>query len=110
MDGYLKRANPAYERTIGYPMEELLARPMLAVVHPDDVESVGTVLAGLLDGEDVIGFENRVICADGSVRWLQWNARAMPERGIVYGVGRDVTERRAPMPSWKRPPHDRGQL
>ena len=94
LDGYLKRANPAYERTIGYPMEELLARPMLAVVHPDDVESVGTVLAGLLDGEDVIAFENRVICADGSVRWLQWNARAMPERGIVYGVGRDVTERR----------------
>jgi PAS domain S-box-containing protein len=93
-DGYLKRVNPAYERTLGYPIEELLARPMLAVVHPDDVESVGTVLSGLLEGEDVIGFENRVICADGSARWLEWNTRAVPERGIVYGVGRDVTERR----------------
>jgi PAS domain S-box-containing protein len=94
LDGHMKRVNPAYARTLGYPMEELLARPMLAVVHPDDVESVRTVLSGLLDGEDVLGFENRVICADGSVRWLQWNTRAMPERGIVYGVGRDVTERR----------------
>ena len=44
--------------------------------------------------DDVVGFENRVICADRSVRWLQWNTRAMPEQGIVYGVGRDVTDRR----------------
>jgi PAS domain S-box-containing protein len=94
LDGYMKRVNPAYVRTLGYSMEELLARPMLAVVHPDDVASVGEVLGGLVDGKDVIGFENRVICADGSVRWLQWNTTAMPEQGLVYGVGRDVTERR----------------
>jgi PAS domain S-box-containing protein len=94
LDGYLKRVNPAYVRTLGYAVDELLARPMLDVVHPDDVESVGAVLSGLLDGDDVVAFENRVICADGSVRWLQWNTRAMPERGIVFGVGRDVTERR----------------
>ena len=94
MDGYMKRVNPAYVRTLGYPVEELLARPMLAVVHPDDVASVGEVLGGLVEGKDVIGFENRVICADGSVRWLQWNTTAVPEQGIVYGVGRDVTDRR----------------
>ena len=93
LDGYLKRANAAYERTMGYPMDELLARPMLDVVHPDDVASVAEVLGGLAQGEDVIGFENRVVCGDGSVRWLQWNTRAMPERGIVFGVGRDVTDR-----------------
>jgi signal transduction histidine kinase len=63
-------------------------------VHPDDVASVGEVLGGLAAGKDVIGFENRVVCADGSVRWLQWNTTAMLEQGIVYGVGRDVTDRR----------------
>jgi PAS domain S-box-containing protein len=94
LDGYLKRVNPAYARTLGYPMQQLLSRPMLEVVHPDDVERVQNVLGGLLQGNDVIGFENRVICANGSVRWLQWNTRAMPERGIVYGVGRDVTDQR----------------
>jgi PAS domain S-box-containing protein len=57
LDGYLRRVNPAYQRALGYPIEELLAKPMLAVVHPDDVESVAEVLGGLLQGEDVIGFE-----------------------------------------------------
>ncbi len=42
----------------------------------------------------MVGFEARVICADGSVRWLEWNTRSMPERGVVYSVGRDTTERR----------------
>ncbi len=50
----------------------------------------------LVDGDrdDVIGFENRVVCGDGSVRWLQWNTRTVPERGIIFAVGRDVTDRR----------------
>jgi GAF domain-containing protein len=35
-----------------------------------------------------------VVCADASVRALEWNTRTMPERGVVYGVARDTTERR----------------
>src|SRR4051812_43919564 len=62
-DGYLKRVNQAYVRTHGYTMEELLARPMLDLVHPDDRDSVREALAGMLQGNDVAGFENRVICA-----------------------------------------------
>jgi PAS domain S-box-containing protein len=95
-DGYFKRMNPAYERTLGYPRGALLCRPLLETVHPEDVPSVrdrfGELVAG--DSNDVIGFENRVICRDGSVRWLQWNTRTMRERGVIFGVGRDVTARR----------------
>src|SRR5258705_13359879 len=40
-DGYLKRANPAFARSLGYTLEELLARPFMDNVSPDDVESVG---------------------------------------------------------------------
>jgi PAS domain S-box-containing protein len=95
-DGSFKRVNPAYERTLGYPRGELLSRPFLETVHPEDVPSVRDVFAELVAGDrdDVIGFENRVICRDGSVRWLQWNTRTMRERGVIFGVGRDVTARR----------------
>jgi PAS domain S-box-containing protein len=93
-DGSVKVANPAWARMLGYTQEELLTRPFVDSVHPDDVESVDARLVELAAGNDVVGFECRHICADGSVRWFEWNTRTAPEEGVVYGVGRDVTERR----------------
>jgi PAS domain S-box-containing protein len=93
-DGYLKLVNPAFARILGYTQEELLARPFLDIVHPDDHESVRAVLGELAHGNDVVGFEVGQVRADGSVRWLEWNTRTRPEEGVVYGVARDVTERR----------------
>ena len=73
---------------------ELISRPFFEFVYPDNVQSATDVLACLLDGKDVIGFEHRVICRDGSVRWLQWKTRTVPERRFAYCIGRDVTDRR----------------
>jgi PAS domain S-box-containing protein len=93
-DGYLKRANPAFARSLGYTLGELLARPFMANVYPDDVESVERVLEALAAGKDIVGFECREVCADGSVRWFEWSTSSRPEAGIVFGVARDVTDRR----------------
>ncbi|MDT5174558.1 MAG: hypothetical protein QOG37_1809, partial [Mycobacterium sp.] len=93
-DGYLRRANPAFARSLGYTMEELLARPFMDNVYPDDVESVEAILAELAAGSDIAGFDCRQVCADGSVRWFEWSTSSRPEDGVVYGVARDVTDRR----------------
>ena len=49
----------------------------------------------LAAGDDVIRFENRLVCADGSVRRFEWNARTLPREGVVYCIARDVTVRSA---------------
>jgi PAS domain S-box-containing protein len=93
-DGEFKRVNASFLRMLGYTKPELFSRTALDLVHPDDVERTRAALAQLAEGHDVVGFEGRIICADGSVRWLEWNAQSMAERGVVCCVGRDTTERR----------------
>jgi PAS domain S-box-containing protein len=94
LDGYFKRVNPAFERTLGYEAAELLSRPYLEFVHPDDRERTAKVVGALSEGQHVSDFENRCVRADGEVRWMQWITRTMPERGLMYAAARDVTENR----------------
>jgi PAS domain S-box-containing protein len=88
-EGTLLRANPAFERMLGYAVRELAGRALAQITHPDDAERLTGVLAQG-DGR----FEGRAISADGSVRWLEWSLCALPERGVLYGVARDTTGRR----------------
>jgi PAS domain S-box-containing protein len=92
-DGYLARFNPAFE-VFGYSREELLSRPWIEFAHPDDRERMLQALASLESGADVVALDNRVICRDGSLRWVEWRTRVVPEEGLFYAAGRDMTETR----------------
>jgi len=95
-DGYLKRVNPAFTKVLGWREEELLARPFIEFVHPDDREATAGVLQALIDGTNTVLFENRYVCKDGSHRWLSWTSSAAATLdGLFYAVARDVTEQKA---------------
>jgi PAS domain S-box-containing protein len=93
-DGCFRRVNPAFERTLGYPQAALLARPAFETAHPDDVQRLREVWPELMHGRETARVEVRHLCVDGSLRWLQWSARAAPEEGLVYATARDVTDSR----------------
>src|SRR5689334_1641582 len=92
-DGYLKRFNPAFE-VFGYTREELLSRPWIEFAHPDDRERMQEAAVALEQGADLVEVHNRVVCRDGSLRWVQWSTRVVPEENLFYAAGRDVTESR----------------
>jgi PAS domain S-box-containing protein len=94
LDGHFKRVNPAFERTLGYTIEQLLSQPLLDFVHPDDRARTVDAMEMLERGEKLVQFENRYMCSDDSVRWLQWSVRPMPDEGLLYAAARDVTDRR----------------
>jgi hypothetical protein len=48
----------------------------------------------LAEGRMTRSFENRFVRADGSERVLEWTAAPVVDEGVMYGVARDVTERR----------------
>lgn len=94
LDGYFKQVNPAWTRTLGWSAEELLSKPWLELVHPEDREATEAVRASLRDGQVVYAFENRYRCKDGGYRWIEWHSFPLPEEGLLFGVARDVTARK----------------
>ena len=92
--GYFKRLNPAWERTLGFTLDEMMSRPFIEFVHPDDRERTLAQNAKVRAGGQALGFENRYLCKDGSFRWLRWNAA--PDMGdkVIYSAARDITESR----------------
>ncbi len=92
LDGFLKKVNPSFERTLGYTPEELLARPFVEFVHPEDRDLSQRELKRLSAGQDTVHFENRFQCKDGTWRWLAWTCPTPKDgSGLLYAVGRDVT-------------------
>jgi len=92
-DGCFKRVNPAFERSLGYRSEELIGRPFLDFVHPDDRESTEREAAAIPDGNGTVHFRNRYLDREGAVRWLEWASAPLPDEGLIYAVARDVTDR-----------------
>ncbi|WP_415907357.1 two-component system sensor histidine kinase NtrB [Oleiharenicola sp. Vm1] len=93
-DGYFKKVNPSWTRVLGWSEEELLSRPVHEFMHPEDRERTLAARAQLAEGVPVRWLENRYLCKDGSARWLSWQSITDPERHVVFGIARDVTERR----------------
>jgi PAS domain S-box-containing protein len=93
-EGYFNYVNPAWEKTLGYSTEELLSRPYLDFIHPDDHEINDAEVESLSRGEQTIGFENRYIHKDGSIRYINWVATPAKEENAMYCIGRDVTDRK----------------
>ena len=63
------------------------------LLHPDDVERTREGFELTQRGQPAIRFPNRYRCKDGSYRWISWVG--VPEDGMVYCSGRDITEEKA---------------
>lgn len=93
-DGYWKRLNPSWTRTLGFTAEELMACPLIEFVHPDDREPTLAARGRLKHGEPLRALINRYRSKDGTYRWFEWRSVSNVERELVYAIARDVTAER----------------
>jgi len=91
-DGNFIRLNPEWEKTLGYSIAELEGRRFLDFVHPEDMDATLAAIATLDQQREVLNFENRYRCKDGSYRWIEW--RSSPRGKLIYAAARDVTTRK----------------
>ncbi|NQV80351.1 MAG: PAS domain S-box protein, partial [Alphaproteobacteria bacterium] len=92
-DGSLRRLNPMWERLFGYDMASMLGKKTIDFVHPNDREATLLASMGTLRGQPIVNHINRFRAADGSYRWLQWNAVRNPHDDTIIATAADITDR-----------------
>ncbi len=92
IEGHFLRLNPEWEKILGYPLAELEGRRFLDFVHPDDMEDTLAAISQLDQQHEVLNFENRYRCKDGSYRWMEWHSS--PRGKLIYAAARDITARK----------------
>ena len=90
LEGKYLSINPAWTATLGWSEADLLGKTSRWLLHPDDVEKTRAEVSRLAAGQKTVRFESRFRDKYGSYHWFSW--KAAPDRGRIYGLGRDITE------------------
>lgn len=93
-DGFFRLLNPSWQKLLGFTNGELMAEPFTNFVHPDDRLSTYEQLLRVTQGTNLLSFETRFRCKDGSYKWTEWTATPFAHQQLIYAVGRDITERK----------------
>ena len=94
LDGRFQRVNPAFQKVLGFSEEELLTASVFDLLHPDDRASTLREYEKLREGQPVPFMENRLRTKEEAYRWVAWSYFPVPEDGLAFGVGRDMTQLR----------------
>ncbi len=88
-NGVILNVNPAWSAALGWAADELIGKSGEWLVHPSDRERSLAERSSLAAGRKTPHLEIRILCKDGSYRWLSWSA--VPDRGLIYATARDIT-------------------
>lgn len=92
VEGRYVFVSAAFERIFGYAPEEIIGRPMIELVHPDDRERTLQAANEIMAGQPKPHFQNRYVRKDGRVVHIMWSARWSEADGMRIAVARDITE------------------
>jgi len=90
--GFFIRLNPVWEEVLGYSLSDLEGRSFLDFIHPEDRQATLQAVGKLGNQEEILNFENRYRCKNGSYKWIEW--RSKPVGTIIYATARDITDRK----------------
>lgn len=90
--GKFVKINPAWEKVLGYTLDEIKNTNYLDYVHPDDLKNTITIERQMERGSNVQKFVNRYKCKDGSYVSLMWSGVYDQYSKKMYGIAVDITE------------------
>ena len=94
-NGAFQSVNPSTTKLLGYSEEELISKPFLDFVHPDDKQiTLNELKKRIVDLKSSINFENRYLCKNNEYILLSWSAFYNEKEGVSYATARDITSER----------------
>jgi len=90
--GNFIKLNREWENVLGYPLEELLQRNYIELIHPEDIDPTRRAIGQLAGQMKVFNFVNRYRTKEGYYRYIEW--RSHPQGSLIYAAARDITERK----------------
>lgn len=90
-EGYFKRINSNFTKVLGYSESELLEKPFMDFIHPDDLDRTTQQMSVLFHGKPVVRFRNRYRARCGRYVTMEWTAKALAEDKMIFAVARDVS-------------------
>ncbi|MBS1575460.1 MAG: PAS domain S-box protein [Bacteroidetes bacterium] len=93
-DGLLRKVNPAVPEKLGYSEEELFAKPISSLIYHEDKLMTEVERGKLLQGKNLINFQNRYVTKKGNIIWLQWTSVYFPEKELVFAIAQDISEKK----------------
>jgi len=88
-DGYYQQLNGGYwKNLLGWNESELIAKPMLGFVHPEDTAATSKALSKLVINQ-VIEINLRHRHKDGGYRWISWRINKNEDE-LICGIGKEI--------------------
>ncbi|MBO3443819.1 ATP-binding protein [Clostridium sp. CCUG 7971] len=90
-DGWIKKVNYQWSKTLGWSCEELLSMNMASLIHIDDLDA-GMNVPKAKNKEEIIRLNQRCLCKDGEYKWLEFSSILIGETEEFVVTARDITE------------------
>ncbi|RYF37548.1 MAG: PAS domain S-box protein, partial [Chitinophagaceae bacterium] len=91
-DGTFVHMSDACHGILGYVPAEMIGQCITHFVHEDDTETLASIGAAIIRGENKTDLENRYRKKDGSYITISWSCHWNERESLIFCIGRNVTE------------------
>lgn len=96
-DGFFKLLSPPWEQLLGLELKQLYLRPVVELIHIDDVDrSRNELMRHIRTGSGASHHENRYLAVDGRIIPLEWSSISLKDDRLIVAAVRDMSEAISP--------------
>jgi len=90
--GSILFTNSIWSSKLFYSNDELKTSNFFNLFHKDEIEKVKFEFEQLINAENSISFETRLIDKNGNVGFYSWNFSISADKEFLFGIGRNINE------------------